>query len=96
MHEILGQCAYAPSIFGNQAPGLRQRRAHRRRRHADEQKAKWMQPLLDGKLRSCFSMTEPGAGADPTLLTTQPCATATSGSSTATSGSRRTRRSATS
>ena len=30
-----------------------------------------MQPLLDGKLRSCFSMTEPGAGADPTLLTTR-------------------------
>ena len=29
-----------------------------------------MQPLLDGKLRTCFSMTEPGAGADPTLLTT--------------------------
>ena len=29
-----------------------------------------MQPLLDGKIRSCFSMTEPGAGADPTLLTT--------------------------
>ena len=29
-----------------------------------------MQPLLDGKYRSCFSMTEPGAGADPTLLTT--------------------------
>ena len=29
-----------------------------------------MQPLLDGKMRSCFSMTEPGAGADPTLLTT--------------------------
>ena len=55
MHEILGQCAYAPSIFGN----------------TDEQKEQWMQPLLDGKLRSCFSMTEPGAGADPTLLTTQ-------------------------
>ena len=30
-----------------------------------------MQPLLDGELRSCFSMTEPGAGADPTLLTTR-------------------------
>ncbi len=29
-----------------------------------------MQPLLDGKLRSCFSMTEPTAGADPTLLKT--------------------------
>ena len=35
-----------------------------------EQKEQWMQPLLDGKLRSCFSMTEPGAGADPTLLKT--------------------------
>jgi acyl-CoA dehydrogenase len=30
-----------------------------------------MQPLLDGKLRSAFSMTEPGAGADPTLLRTR-------------------------
>ena len=29
-----------------------------------------MQPLLDGKMRSCFSMTEPTAGADPTLLKT--------------------------
>ena len=29
-----------------------------------------MQPLLEGKLRSCFSMTEPTAGADPTLLKT--------------------------
>ena len=25
----------------------------------------------DGELRSCFSMTEPGAGADPTLLATR-------------------------
>ena len=39
-----------------------------------------MQPLLDGKMRSCFSMTEPGAGADPTLLDDHArCATATSG-----------------
>jgi acyl-CoA dehydrogenase len=30
-----------------------------------------MEPLLDGRLRSAFSMTEPGAGADPTLLTTR-------------------------
>jgi acyl-CoA dehydrogenase len=37
----------------------------------DEQKQRWLYPLLDGKLRSAFSMTEPNAGADPTLLTTR-------------------------
>ena len=70
MHEILGQCIYAPSIFGNNAPdsGNAELIAVG---GTDDQKARWMRPLLDGRLRSCFSMTEPGAGADPTLLTTQ-------------------------
>ena len=36
----------------------------------------WLEPLLEGKLRSAFSMTEPGAGADPTLIPPRPCATA--------------------
>ena len=37
----------------------------------DEQKAKWLQPLADGKTRSCFSMTEPNnAGSNPTLMST--------------------------
>lgn len=70
MHEILGACAYAPAIFGNQAPdsGNAELLAVG---GTPEQKAQWMQPLLDGKFRSCFSMTEPGAGADPTRLTTR-------------------------
>jgi acyl-CoA dehydrogenase len=70
MHEILGQCGYAPSIFGNNAPdsGNAELLAVG---GTDEQKKKWMEPLLAGEMRSCFSMTEPGAGADPTLLTTR-------------------------
>ncbi len=35
----------------------------------DEQKDKWAFPLLEGEIRSCFSMTEPAtAGSDPTQL----------------------------
>ena len=69
MHEILGQTPYGPSIFGNNAPdsGNAELIAVG---GTQQQKDQWMQPLLEGKIRSCFSMTEPGAGADPTLLTT--------------------------
>jgi acyl-CoA dehydrogenase len=38
----------------------------------DEQRQTWLQPLLDGEIRSCFSMTEPEvSGSDPTTLQTQ-------------------------
>jgi acyl-CoA dehydrogenase len=53
MHEILGQTAYGPSIFGNNAPdsGNAELIAVG---GTDEQKERWMQPLLDGTYRSCF------------------------------------------
>ena len=56
-------------MFGCQAPdsGNAEILAHY---GTDEQKAKYLQPLLDGVISSCYSMTEPHAGADPTLFTT--------------------------
>ena len=75
MHEILGQTALAPFVFGNNAPdsgnaellavGIESNPS------SEWQRERWLQPLLDGSIRSAFSMTEPGAGADPTLIATR-------------------------
>lgn len=70
MHEILGQSVFAPPIFGNNAPDSGNAELLAIGGN-DYQKEQWMYPLLAGELRSCFSMTEPGAGADPTMLTTR-------------------------
>jgi len=69
LNEILGRSRWAPSVFGCQAPdsGNAEILAHY---GTEEQKAKYLQPLLDGQISSCYSMTEPHAGADPTLFTT--------------------------
>src|SRR5947207_15630668 len=58
MHEVLGTSPYAPSIFGNQAPdsGNAELIAIG---GSPELKERWLWPLLEGKLRSAFSMTEP-------------------------------------
>jgi acyl-CoA dehydrogenase len=70
LNEILGRSSWAPTIFGCQAPdsGNGEILAHY---GTVEQKAKYLQPLLDGEISSCYSMTEPHAGADPTLFVTR-------------------------
>ncbi|GAC1652961.1 MAG: acyl-CoA dehydrogenase family protein [Candidatus Dormibacteraceae bacterium] len=70
MHEIEGASLWGPTIFGNQAPdsGNSEVLAHF---GTPEQKERWLHPLLDGKIRSAFSMTEPdNAGSDPVKLST--------------------------
>ena len=68
MNEILGRSRFGPSVFGCQAPdsGNAEILAHF---GTAEQKEKYLQPLLDGKIASCYSMTEPQAGADPAEFT---------------------------
>jgi acyl-CoA dehydrogenase len=67
LNELLGRSRFAPSVFGCQAPdsGNAEILAHY---GTAEQKARYLQPLLDGAISSCYSMTEPHAGADPTLF----------------------------
>ena len=67
MNEILGRSFFAPTIFGTAAPdtGNAEILAHFGN---EAQKQKYLQPLMDGDIVSCFSMTEPQAGADPKMF----------------------------
>src|SRR6476660_9909460 len=70
MHEILGTTPFAPAVFGNAAPDSGNSEILALA-GSEEQKERYLHPLLAGDLRSAFSMTEPDtAGSDPTLLKT--------------------------
>ena len=66
--EVLGQSPLGHFIFGCQAPDA----GNAELLHmfgTDDQKQKWLNPLVAGEIRSCFAMTEPHtAGSNPTLL----------------------------
>lgn len=70
LNEILGRSSWAPIIFGCQAPdtGNAEILAHF---GTAEQKQRYLRPLLDGEIFSCFSMTEPQGGADPAQFETR-------------------------
>lgn len=70
LNEILGRSEWAPVIFGCQAPdtGNAEIIAHY---GTERQKERYLRPLLEGEVFSCYSMTEPQAGADPALFETR-------------------------
>ncbi|HXQ59549.1 MAG TPA: acyl-CoA dehydrogenase family protein [Acidimicrobiales bacterium] len=70
MNEILGRSQWAPIIFGTQAPdtGNAEIIAHY---GTEEQKQRYLLPLLNGEVFSSYSMTEPQGGSDPTRFTTR-------------------------
>ena len=68
MHEVLGACDFGPHVFGNQAPDSGNSELIALA-GTDEQKERWLHPLLEGRIFSAFSMTEPGTGSDPRQFT---------------------------
>jgi acyl-CoA dehydrogenase len=70
MNEILGRSAWAPTVFGTQAPDTGNAEIIAAY-GTSEQKEKWLKPLLHGEVFSCYSMTEPQGGSDPTRFTTR-------------------------
>ncbi len=70
LNEILGQYGSAPVIFGTQGPdtgNMEILAAY----GTDEQKERWLYPLMNQEIWSAFSMTEPQGGSDPSLFKTE-------------------------
>lgn len=68
--ELMGHDGWAPAVFNCNFPDTGNMEILLERAD-EEQRARWLRPLLDGGIRSCFALTEPEvASSDPTGIET--------------------------